>query len=201
MLRPILILPPPPDESNNNRTEHTYHQASICSATAPRYVGTTTSFSQRRMRIPKAAPLFFLCPIVFCCFLRGARCLPLSGSLCFCPPLSPPVSLSLCVSLSFSPPGSLVRKCPLPGFSGRALHPRLLDKAARCLAALSRHSNGMVNELMNHVQKQVFFLGAGGGGGGGGGRSLFRGGRSRNGLHAAGHGGLNLPLEGLWIEA
>lgn len=42
----------------------------------------------------------------------------------------------------------------------------LLDKAARCLAAMARHSNGMVNELMNHVQKRVFFLGAGAGGGG-----------------------------------
>ena len=123
----------------------------------------------------------------------------LSLALCVSVRPSLPPSLSLSVSLSFSPPGSLVRKCPLPGFSGRALHPRLLDKAARCLAALSRHSNGMVNELMNHVQKQVFFLGAGGGGGGG--RSFFRGGRSRNGLHTAGHGGLNLPLEGLWIEA
>ncbi|CAN0147301.1 unnamed protein product, partial [Scytosiphon promiscuus] len=40
------------------------------------------------------------------------------------------------------------------GGGGRALHPHLLDRAARCLAALARHSNGMINELMNHVQKQ-----------------------------------------------
>ncbi|CAM9655874.1 unnamed protein product [Pylaiella littoralis] len=53
------------------------------------------------------------------------------------------------------------------GGGRRTLHPRLLDKAAECLAALTRHSNSMVNELMNHVQKQVFFLGAGGNGGGG----------------------------------
>ncbi|CAN0325135.1 unnamed protein product, partial [Ectocarpus sp. 8 AP-2014] len=38
------------------------------------------------------------------------------------------------------------------GGGGRTLHPRLLDKAARCLAVLTRQSNGigMVNELMNH---------------------------------------------------
>lgn len=34
---------------------------------------------------------------------------------------------------------------------------------------MASHSNGMVNELMNHVQKRVFFLGAGVGGGGLGG--------------------------------
>lgn len=53
-----------------------------------------------------------------------------------------------------------------------------------CLAALTRHSNSMVNEFMNHVQKQVFFLGAGGGGGGVGGP---RGGGPGAGLQA-GHG-------------
>lgn len=42
----------------------------------------------------------------------------------------------------------------------------LLDKAAGCLAAMARQSNAMVNELMNHVQKQVFFLMAGVGDGG-----------------------------------
>ncbi|CAM9908255.1 unnamed protein product, partial [Sphacelaria rigidula] len=50
------------------------------------------------------------------------------------------------------------------GSAGRPLHPSLLDKAARCLAAMTRHSSGMVNTLMNHVQKQVFFLGGGVGG-------------------------------------
>ncbi|CAM9550164.1 unnamed protein product [Ectocarpus sp. 6 AP-2014] len=77
------------------------------------------------------------------------------------------------------------------GGGGRTLHPRLLDKAARCLAVLTRQSNGigMVNELMNHVQKQVFFLGAGsvGGGGGWGGARGFSGGRQGAGLQA-GHG-------------
>ncbi|CAN0224154.1 unnamed protein product, partial [Ectocarpus sp. 4 AP-2014] len=77
------------------------------------------------------------------------------------------------------------------GGGGRTLHPRLLDKAARCLAVLTRQSNGigMVNELMNHVQKQVFFLGAGsgGGGGGGGGATGFSGGRQGAGVQA-GHG-------------
>ncbi|CAM9812805.1 unnamed protein product [Ectocarpus sp. 12 AP-2014] len=77
------------------------------------------------------------------------------------------------------------------GGGGRTLHPRLLDKAARCLAVLTRQSNGigMVNELMNHVQKQVFFLGAGSGGGGGGwgvARGFSRG-RQGAGLQA-GHG-------------
>ena len=142
VLRPILILPPPPDESNNNRTEHTYHQASICSATAPRYVGTNTSFSQRRMRIPKAAPLFFLCPIVFFCFLRGARRLPLSGSLCFCPPLSPPVSLSLCFPLLLSPwlscakmPAAwLLRSGPPPSPAGQGR-----QMPGRLEPALERH--------------------------------------------------------------
>ncbi|CAB1096440.1 unnamed protein product [Ectocarpus sp. CCAP 1310/34] len=77
------------------------------------------------------------------------------------------------------------------GGGGRTLHPRLLDKAARCLAVLTRQSNGigMVNELMNHVQKQVFFLGAGSGGGGGrlGGATGFPGGRQGAGVQA-GHG-------------
>lgn len=130
--------------------------------------------------------LFFVQSFFFCLLVFSVRC-SFFDSL--------PFSLSLSLSPSVSLSNSIVRIhsefYPSRCFSGRALHPRLLDKAARCLAALARHSNGMVNELMNHVQKQVLFLGAGGGGGG-----SFRGGRSRKGL-PTGHGGCILRSEGI----
>lgn len=43
---------------------------------------------------------------------------------------------------------------------------------------MTGYSSGMVNTLMNHVQKQLFFLGGVGAGGGGGG---FGGGNGRYG--------------------